>query len=173
MPNPTHPASDATPDVVARLQALSDAATPGDLSTAERHTESEIVECPMCNGDGEVEATDYCNFDGVALGVQFYGIGREFGAHEALWKALRNAVPDIIEALRERDELRERLERANHDLKIMGVEYPKVCSNLAEARAAVVADLRKYAGKHTDKNWHAGFMMAVNRIATGQHQGEE
>lgn len=92
------------------LKALHEAATPGDLSAAEEHTASETVECPCCQGDGEVEAADYCNFDGVALGVQFYGIGQEFGAHEALWKYLRNAVPEILTLIAERDAMRAALE---------------------------------------------------------------
>ena len=90
--------------VTDELKALADLlakATPGDLSTAERHTLQEAVECPFCQGQGEVEAADYCNFDGVALGVQFYGIGEQFGAHEALWNAsvnfLRDNLPAIIE----------------------------------------------------------------------------
>lgn len=83
------------------LERLLAAATSGDLSTAERHVLSEYVECPMCGGDGEVGATDYCNFDGVALGVQFYGIGHEFGAHEKLWVAARNSLPAILTEIRE------------------------------------------------------------------------
>lgn len=83
-----------------RLEALAAKATPGNLATAERHTESEFVECPFCQGDGEVEAADYCNFDGKALGVQFYGIGDEFGAHEKLWRKLIDNLPTIIAALR-------------------------------------------------------------------------
>jgi len=35
--------------------------------------------------------------------VQFYGIGSEFGAHEALWRELVNALPTIISALQEKD----------------------------------------------------------------------
>ena len=87
----------------ARLSALAEKATKGDLSTAERHIEQEWCECPACDGSGEVLATDYCNFDGKALGVQFYGIGSEFGAHEALWRELVNALPTIISALQEKD----------------------------------------------------------------------
>jgi hypothetical protein len=79
-----------------RLRALDEAATVGDLSTAERQAAEEIIECPICQGHGEVLAADYCNIDGKALGVQFYGIGSEFGAHEALWSYLRNAVPAIL-----------------------------------------------------------------------------
>ena len=73
--------------------------TAGDLSTAERHVESEWLECPMCDGQGEVEATDYCNFDGVALGVQFYGIGPHFGAHERLWRLFTDNLPTILASL--------------------------------------------------------------------------
>ncbi len=92
------------------LRELLAKATVGDLSTAERHTECETVECPACHGVGEVEAADYCNFDGAALGVQFYGIGPEFGAHEKLWRAITAALPVLLDTLadltRERDALR-------------------------------------------------------------------
>ena len=86
------------------LRELAGKATKGDLTTAMRHTHEEWVECPLC-GDGEVSATDYCNFDRKALGVQFYGIGSEFGAHENLWSALMSNLPTILAAL----ELQERV----------------------------------------------------------------
>lgn len=84
---------------IAEMRALMEACTKGDLSTAERHIESEYVECPACSGDGEIEASDYCNFDGKALGVQFYGIGPEFGAHEKLWRAVTAALPALLTEL--------------------------------------------------------------------------
>jgi len=84
---------------IAEMRALMEACTKGDLSTAERHIESEYVECPACSGDGEIEASDYCNFDGKALGVQFYGIGPEFGAHEKLWCAVTAALPALLTEL--------------------------------------------------------------------------
>ena len=80
------------------LAALWAAVTAGDLSTAERHTESELVECPMCR-EGSIEAADYCNIDAKALGVQFYGIGPEHGAHERLWTAVIANFPAILAAL--------------------------------------------------------------------------
>lgn len=81
------------------LEALITAATPGDLGSAQRHVGQETIECPYC-GDGEIEAADYCNFDEVALGVQFYGIGKEFGAHEDLWRWFTGHREAIISALR-------------------------------------------------------------------------
>jgi hypothetical protein len=90
-----------------RLKKLHEFATKGDLSTAERYTEHEHIECPVCQGDGEVLASDYCNIDGKALGVQFYGIGNEFGAHEALWSYLVHSVPAILAMAEERERMRE------------------------------------------------------------------
>ena len=81
------------------LEGLITAATKGDLATAELHTASEMVECPLC-GDGEIEAANYCNFDDIALGVQFYGIGNEFGAHEKLWRWFTEHRETILAALR-------------------------------------------------------------------------
>lgn len=47
------------------------------------------IECPHCGGEGHVELeADYCNFDGHALGVQFYGIGHVHGAAEAFVRAV-------------------------------------------------------------------------------------
>ena len=86
-----------------RLSALAEKATKGDLSTAEEHIAEEWQECPFCDGSGEVEAARYCNFDSKALGVQFYGIGQEFSAHEALWRELVSNLPTIISALQEKD----------------------------------------------------------------------
>lgn len=90
-----------------QLRELAGKATKGDLSTAQRHIAEESVECPFCQGEGEVSATDYCNFDSKALGVQFYGIGNEFGAHEKLWSALTANLETIIAAV----ELQERLDK--------------------------------------------------------------
>ncbi|KMS58788.1 hypothetical protein [Sphingobium cupriresistens] len=84
-------------DTIAELRELLAACTKGDLTTAERRIACETVECPACQGDGEVEAADYCNFDSVALGVQFYGIGQEFGVHEKLWTAVVAALPALLD----------------------------------------------------------------------------
>jgi len=79
-----------------KLRGLLARATPGDLTTAER-AQDEVIECPVCQGDGEVEAKDYCNFDHKALGVQFYGIGHEFGAHEELWREVMAQLPALLD----------------------------------------------------------------------------
>lgn len=86
-------------DALEKLRELYAAVTLGNLATAERHIASEMITCPVCSGDGEVEAADYCNFDHKALGVQFYGIGTEFGAHEQLWTAVMANLPTLIDAI--------------------------------------------------------------------------
>jgi len=86
-------------DIIQELRGLIAACTKGDLSTAQRYIKAETVECPACHGDGEVDAADYCNFDGVALGVQFYGIGEHFGAHEKLWSAVSAHLTALLDRL--------------------------------------------------------------------------
>lgn len=103
---------------IERLRSLMEKATPGDLTTAER-AQDEFIECPICLGAGEVEARDYCNIDHKALGVQFYGIGPEFGTHEALWSECINSLPDLlshIDALEARVEEAEKNEEEAYDI---------------------------------------------------------
>lgn len=69
--------------------------TPGDIDSAPARGEYGYKEadawysCPACDGQGEVNGATYCNFDGKPLGVQFFGIGAEFGEWEAYFRALR------------------------------------------------------------------------------------
>lgn len=91
-----------------RLEELLAKATPGDLSTAEVVDEG-LVTCPICDGEGDVEAKHFTNIDDKALGVQFYGIGTDFGVHEELWSALIKAAPDLITELRQLRETNQRL----------------------------------------------------------------
>jgi len=76
------------------LEALARAATPQNLDSAEDATKpTGYIECPECGGDGTVELTaDYCNYDGKAMGVQFYGIGPEHLAAEAFFRAANPAA---------------------------------------------------------------------------------
>jgi len=81
------------------LEALARAATPQNLDSAQDATKpTGYIECPECGGDGTVELTaDYCNYDGKALGVQFYGIGPEHQAAEAFFRAANpSAVLELI-----------------------------------------------------------------------------
>lgn len=64
--------------------SLLEKATAFDLSTAE-HKDDGLHDCPLCDGGGAVEGTTYTNFDRVATGVQFFGVGNE---HEHLERAV-------------------------------------------------------------------------------------
>jgi len=81
------------------LETLARAATPQDFDSAEYQDlrGGDYVECPACGGEGQVEVmTDYCNYDGAAIGVQFYGVGPERRSAEEYYRA---ANPDTILAL--------------------------------------------------------------------------
>ncbi len=79
---------------LANLKAAALAATPQDLDSAEGRAEGGYVECPRCNGDGELEVdATYWNYDNTAIGVQFFGVGNEFGAAE---RYLREANPKTM-----------------------------------------------------------------------------
>jgi hypothetical protein len=139
--------------MIEELRTLAEKATPGRLETAQRHIAEEVIECPICNGDGEVYASDYCNIDGRALGVQFYGIGPEFGAHEALWSFLMANLPTILTALEALPVMREALEkiagRPGEGIEYIPDHGDEVCSEARHmeliARAAL-ASLPKEVG---------------------------
>lgn len=76
------------------IEAAAKAATPQDFVSAQvGGAEEGWMECPGCSGEGSVELTaDYLNYDGVALGVQFYGIGEPHIHAEAHYREARPAV---------------------------------------------------------------------------------
>ena len=109
-----------TDELIETLERLEKEATPGDLSTAGGGArEQDDVECPACGGEGVLSATDYCNFDGAATGVQFFGIGPEFGAHERLWRFFMQNRKAIISAIKENKRLREALSDATEAIIMM------------------------------------------------------
>jgi hypothetical protein len=92
---------------IADVKQKAEAATPQNFDTAELKTAGAFVVCPLCDGEGEVEVTaDYCNYDDVAIGVQFYGVGNHFGNAEAYYRA---ASPDLFLAMAARIEELEKL----------------------------------------------------------------
>lgn len=83
------------------LERLAKDATPQEIDASEiiEDDEGKYIECPICGGEGHVSLeADYCNFDGVAIGVQFYGIGKERGAAERYYRAANPAV--VLELVR-------------------------------------------------------------------------
>lgn len=84
---------------LAAIEAAAKAATPQDFDSAELKVVEGSCECPACGGEGSVELTaEYTNYDNVAIGVQFFGIGHEFGAAEAYYRAAKPAV--VLELIR-------------------------------------------------------------------------
>lgn len=91
---------------IKKLKELALAATPQNLDTAQEKLEGFIdgyIECPCCGGEGTVKLNaDYCNYDGAAMGVQFYGIGPEHVAAEAFFRAANPTTVLELIALVER-----------------------------------------------------------------------
>jgi hypothetical protein len=83
-------------DLIKRLKEAAQAATPQNLDTAqtvERYEDGSHITCPTCGGEGYAELnSDFCNYDGKAIGVQFYGIGPEHSAAEAYFRAASPAA---------------------------------------------------------------------------------
>jgi hypothetical protein len=95
-PKPTTDEAESLPPFdLDAIETAAKACTPLDFDTATAgKSEGGWVECPCCGGEGDVEReADYCNFDGKALGVQFYGIGHAHGAAEHF---LRTASPKVV-----------------------------------------------------------------------------
>jgi hypothetical protein len=95
---------------IEKLKALALAATPQDFDSAQIKREGGWADCPTCGGDGTVSlGKDYCNYDGAALGVQFYGIGDEHVKAEAYYRAANPAT--VLELIAEVEQLRADAER--------------------------------------------------------------
>ena len=117
------------------LRKLAEAATPLDLSTAQKFRDGEYIECPVCNGEGGIDAKDYCNIDGHAIGVQIYGIGEKMVAMENFVKAANPtaviALLDEITALRAK--VKRQAEAAQDLVDIIDRRLPHHFISLSEA----------------------------------------
>lgn len=96
-------------ELVQMIKAAVEKATPLCLDTSQEvRNDDDYIECPACCGEGHVDAeTDYCNIDGVPLGVQFYGIGEYHGAAEEYFRIVTPA--NILALTTELEKARERI----------------------------------------------------------------
>lgn len=131
-------AASITDDEIKALEHAARAATPQDIDSAEkceRYEDGSHIECPACAGEGHVPLeADFCNYDGLAIGVQFYGVGDEPGAAEAYFRAAR---PTAILALISRLECAEAAVAASSLRRT-----PSAWLHATEPREAI-SDLRK------------------------------
>lgn len=162
------------------LREVAVKATALNLDTAQlKRRENESCECPVCFGEGYVDVeSDYCNIDGVALGVLFYGIGEHHGLAETFFRAANPATAlalldeniqlqrgkDAIEAvaLALRDDMRqarERLaaaeqERENWRISFDNERYraDKLAAALNAEREKLVMANRSLITQHTRAN---------------------
>ena len=129
------------------LERLGKGATPGNLSTAEVKECRDVGNCPLCDGDGTAPygVDTFTNFDGVAVGVQFFGVGNEHGAHQKLWEAYVNNHAQILSALRVAEVVPE-IERA---LKKSADQIAFSLARLAELRGEPASGLADYVERNT------------------------
>lgn len=85
-----------TKEMIATLKQAALAVSPQDIDSAERienRPDGSYLTCPACEGEGCIPfESDYCNYDHIAIGVQFYGVGDGFGKAEAYFRAARPAT---------------------------------------------------------------------------------
>ena len=150
-------------DQLETLKKAALAATPQNLDSAEIiNREPGLVDCPTCGGDGYAQFhADYCNYDGHALGVQFYGIGPEHLAAEAYFRA---ASPAVVLALIERVERAEsRIAELEAARIAYASEFPADAEGLPDV-GNVHANIRAMKGRienlaavlsKADESWRA------------------
>ena len=156
-----------TPDTAGlceRLRAALEGVTPGDLDTSD-HIGSGNYNCPCCEGEGAVEGKTFTNFDGFAIGVQFFGVGDEFAKYEAFFRA---ANPQTVRALldtleRQAAEIK-RLREALRNIQIEAereegrwVHLKRVIA--VNARAALTGE--DAAGSSTNQNTEPGLAFSA------------
>lgn len=136
----TSPVLSVTDELLAELEDAASKATPQHLDSAEDVIMADsgaMIECPVCGGEGYASLeNEYCNFDNHAIGVQFYGIGPEFGAAEEYY---RRANPATITAL-------------TAELRRLRAENAGLAQSLAESRANDQAAM----GWLTSLRWASG-----------------
>jgi len=126
-------------ELAIKLKAEADKATVLNLDTAQIERGNDgYYECPVCCGEGEVEAkTDFCNIDGVALGVQFYGVGEHHGAAEEYFRAVSPA--NILALLAERGADKEEIEKLRVSNRILASDAMCKQERIAELEARTVS----------------------------------
>lgn len=153
-----------TDEHIATLKLAASAVTPQDIDGAERiesRPDGSYITCPACEREGCIPfESDYCNYDHVAIGVQFYGVGTEPGAAEAYFRA---AKPATILALLDR------LERAESALAAPPVEQP-AAPPIVSAPASDARECLMDVVSHYD-NIVAGF--AAQRLAAEEAQDSD
>lgn len=86
--------------IAGQIETLAARATKGDLATSGDVETDGVYQCPLCDGMGDVDGETFTNFDAAAVGVQFFGVGDEFKAHEELWSLMVGNLPLIVAGLR-------------------------------------------------------------------------
>ncbi|WNJ80582.1 ead/Ea22-like family protein [Cedecea neteri] len=123
--------------LIAEMKAAAERATPLQLDTAQlKRGNDGWIECPCCEGAGDVEAeSDFCNIDGKALGVQFYGIGEHHGLAEQYFRQVSPANVLVLISVLEQLQQHENV----HYADAAEVEIASLRNRVAELEASPLA----------------------------------
>ncbi|WP_241721955.1 ead/Ea22-like family protein [Raoultella sp. HC6] len=133
------------------MKAAAEKATALNLDTAQEvRDEDGYLECPVCGGEGSVDAErDYCNIDGVALGIQFYGIGEHHGLAEQYFRIATPAnILALVEAL-------EKSESRLHEVAVACATAEQVMEKAQTINAAAEKLVRCKGRYHSEQNYRA------------------
>ncbi len=89
-------------ELARQLREAAGEVSPQNIDSAQAVSDTDgYIECPHCSGEGAVNLeADYCNYDELPIGVQFYGIGTGVGAAERYFRAASpNNITAILDAL--------------------------------------------------------------------------
>ncbi|HDC4490741.1 TPA: ead/Ea22-like family protein [Enterobacter asburiae] len=160
------------------LREAAEKATALNLDTAQeaRQEDDECIECPTCGGDGYMEVQrDYCNIDGVALGVLFYGIGEHHGLAEAFFRA---ANPATVLALLDELESVTRTLAVSHEAACSLVDENDELKRKLEAAEKRTVEMPAFDGyvPHVARELQAAFRIACDNaginVADAAGKGE-
>jgi len=107
----TNPLPARVAEVAALMEDIKSFDKSFDLSTSEIIDKDRQYECPMCSGQGDVDGEDYYNFDRLALGVQFFGVGGDFEKYRRMFATIPRIAALVLELERERKRLEDEAER--------------------------------------------------------------
>lgn len=129
-------------ELARQLREAAEEVSPQNIDSAQAVSDTDgYIECPHCSGEGTVNLeADYCNYDELPIGVQFYGIGTGVGAAERYFRAASpNNITVILDALEAAQKNSARWFNAFHKAVSVGARYEVRIAEL-EASQPVVTE---------------------------------
>lgn len=137
-------------ELARQLREAAGEVSPQNIDSAQAVSDTDgYIECPHCSGEGAVNLeADYCNYDELPIGVQFYGIGTGVGAAERYFRAASpNNITVILDALEAAQQYAKSRDEENQGL-MLTVGRLRVEREQLEASQPVVPEWRAINSRH-------------------------